>query len=156
MTYVNDRAVDKLGPILLPVVESVSDHARTHVALSPERATAPAAPVFLLHGAEDNVIPSVETVLLTNYLRGKTEVHAVLSGLITHAEVDKSAAAIEVWRLVGFWKDLMAQVGSRHASHLDSRQCLALDNDRVRHDGRRMPEGCDALRKGEASPRPLR
>ena len=79
MMHVNNRAVDKLGPILLPAVESVSDAAE-HAALSPERATPPAAPVFLLHGAEDNVIPSVETVLLANYLRGKTEVHAVLSG----------------------------------------------------------------------------
>ena len=108
MTYVNDRAVDKLGPVLLPVVESLSQRDE-HVALSPERATPPSAAVFLLHGAEDNVIPSVETVLLTNYLRGKTEVHAVLSGLITHAEVDRSAAAIEVWRLVGFWRALMTR-----------------------------------------------
>ena len=106
MTHVNNRAIDKLGPILLPAVESVKD-AREHTSLSPERATPPAAPVFLLHGAEDNVIPSVETVLLTNYLHGKTEVHAVLSGLVTHAEVDKSAAAIEVWRLAAFWKGLM-------------------------------------------------
>ncbi len=106
MTYVNDRAVDKLGPVLLPVLDRL-DHKNEDPGLSPERATPPAAPVFLLHGAEDNVIPSVETVLLTKYLRGKTEVHAVLSGLITHAEVDKSAAAIEVWRLVGFWKELM-------------------------------------------------
>ena len=67
---------------MLPAVESVSD-AREHTSLSPERATPPAAPVFLLHGVEDNVIPSVETVLLTNYLRGKTEVHALLSGLVT-------------------------------------------------------------------------
>jgi hypothetical protein len=108
MTYVNDRAVDKLGPVLLPYVERLSE-ASAAPELSPERAVPPAAPVFLLHGAEDNVIPSVETVLLTNYLRGKTEVHAVLSGLITHAEVDKSAAAIEVWRLVGFWKNLMSR-----------------------------------------------
>jgi dienelactone hydrolase len=107
MQHVNDRAVDKLGPILVKAVESVSG-ASEHTALSPERAAAPAAPVFLLHGAEDNVIPSVETVLLTNYLRDKTDVHAVLSGLITHAEVDKSAAAIEVWRLIGFWRALMA------------------------------------------------
>ena len=64
---------------------------------------------IMLHGAEDNVIPSVETVLLTNYLRDKTDVHAVLSGLITHAEVDRSAAAIEVWRLVGFWRSLMSR-----------------------------------------------
>jgi len=108
MTYVNDRAVDKLGPVLLPYVERLSEASATP-GLSPERAAPPAAPVFLLHGAEDNVIPSVETVLLTNYLRGKTEVHAVLSGLITHAEVDKRAAAIEVWRLVGFWRDLMSK-----------------------------------------------
>jgi hypothetical protein len=106
MKHVNDRAVDQLGPILLPAVESVKD-AREHAALSPERASPPAAPVFLLHGAEDNVIPSVETVLLAGHLRGKTDVHAVLSGLITHAEVDRSAAATEVWRLVGFWKELM-------------------------------------------------
>ena len=106
LKHVNDRAVDQLGPILMPAVEAVKD-APEMTALSPERAAPPAAPVFLLHGAEDNVIPSVETVLLANHLRGKTEVHAVLSGLITHAEVDKSAAATEVWRLVGFWKDLM-------------------------------------------------
>ncbi|HUE88859.1 MAG TPA: CocE/NonD family hydrolase [Vicinamibacterales bacterium] len=108
LTHVNDRAVDKLGPILMPAVESLAARDE-HTSLSPERARAPAAPVYLLHGAEDNVIPSVETVLLTKYLRDKTDVHAVLSGLITHAEVDRSAAAIEVWRLVGFWRSLMAQ-----------------------------------------------
>jgi hypothetical protein len=106
LKHVNNRAVGELGPILLPAVEAVMD-ARELAALSPELAAPPSAPVFLLHGAEDNVIPSVETVLLANHLRGKTEVHAILSGLITHAEVDKSAAATEVWRLVGFWKDLM-------------------------------------------------
>jgi hypothetical protein len=108
MKHVNDRAVDKLSPVLLPLVDKLA-HREELVVMSPERTPAPSAAVFLLHGAEDNVIPSVETVLLTNYLRDKTEVHAVLSGLITHAEVDKSAAAIEVWRLVGFWKDLMSE-----------------------------------------------
>ena len=109
MTHVNDRAVDKLGPDSAARRRSGRWTSRRLTALSPERATPPAAPVFLLHGAEDNVIPSVETVLLANHLQGKTEVHAVLSGLITHAEVDKSAAATEVWRLVGFWKELMAR-----------------------------------------------
>jgi dienelactone hydrolase len=106
MKHVNDRAVDKLGPVLTPVVESLASRDE-HAKLSPERAAPPSATVYLLHGAEDNVIPSVETVLLANHLRGKTDVHAVLSGLVTHAEVDKSAAAIEVWRLVGFWRSLM-------------------------------------------------
>jgi predicted esterase len=108
MMHVNNRAVEKLSPVLLPLVDSISNRPEL-AAMSPERTPTPAAAIFLLHGAQDNVIPSVETVLLTNYLRGKTEVRAVLSGLITHAEVDKSAAAIEVWRLVGFWKDLMSE-----------------------------------------------
>lgn len=108
LTHVNGRAVDKMGSILTPVVDSLADR-EEHAALSPERTRPPAAPVYLLHGAEDNVIPSVETVLLAGHLRGRTDVHAVLSGLITHAEVDRSAAAIEVWRLVGFWRSLMAE-----------------------------------------------
>jgi predicted esterase len=66
--------------------------------------------VFLLHGADDNVIPSAETVFLGEYLvRNGTAVHGLLSGLITHAEVNRSAGATEVWRLASFWKQVMAQ-----------------------------------------------
>jgi hypothetical protein len=108
MAHVNNRAVEKLGPVLTPVVESLAQR-EEHTAMSPERATPPAASIYLLHGSDDNVIPSVETVLLAGYLQDKTEVHAVLSGLITHAEVDRDAAAIEVWRLVGFWRSLMSR-----------------------------------------------
>jgi dienelactone hydrolase len=108
MTHVNERAVDKLGPVLLPVVDSLGSE-NAAAGLSPERSAAPAAPVFLLHGVEDNVIPSVETVLLTRYLQDKTHVHAVLSGLITHAEVDRAPTAIDLWHLVSFWKELMGK-----------------------------------------------
>ena len=106
MTHVNDRAVDKLGPLLFPIVDGLDDHPSAP-ALSPERAEPPAAPVFLLHGADDTVIPTVETVLLTRYLHGRTPVRALLSGLITHAEVDRSAAAVDVWHLTTFWRALM-------------------------------------------------
>jgi dienelactone hydrolase len=106
MGYVNDRAVDKLGPVLMPAVDAVTNAAE-NTALSPDRATPPAAPVFLLHGADDNVIPSVETVLLAGYLHDRTPVHALLSGLISHAEVDRAPTASEVWRLVRFWRALM-------------------------------------------------
>jgi dienelactone hydrolase len=108
MQYVNDRAVDKLGPILLPVVDGLKDHPGM-TALSPERAAPPAAPVFLLHGVDDSVIPSVETVLLAEHLRGKAEVHGLLSGLITHAEVNRTASMNEVWRLASFWRAIMHQ-----------------------------------------------
>lgn len=106
MQYVNDRAVDKLGPILLPIADSLKDHPSMSL-LSPERATPPAAPVFLLHGVDDNVIPSVETVLLAEHLKGKVEVHGLLSGLITHAEVNRTATSTEVWRLASFWRGVM-------------------------------------------------
>lgn len=106
MQYVNDRAVDKLGPILLPVVDGLTDHPGM-LALSPERATPPTAPIFLLHGIDDNVIPSVETVLLAEHLKGKADVTGLLSGLITHAEVNRTPGAIEVWRLASFWRGIM-------------------------------------------------
>jgi hypothetical protein len=105
MSHVNARAVDKLGPILLPLLDGSDGIADP--ALSPERGPAPNAPVFLLHGADDTVIPAAETVMLADQLRTQTEVHALLSGLITHAEVDRSAAANELWRLVDFWRTLM-------------------------------------------------
>jgi len=106
MRYVNDRAVDKLGPVLLPVIESLKSHPGM-AALSAERATPPTAPIFLLHGVDDSVIPSVETVLLAEHLKGKAEVTGLLSGLITHAEVNRTPGAIEVWRLASFWRQIM-------------------------------------------------
>jgi hypothetical protein len=106
MQYVNDRAVDRLGPILLPVADALKDHPAMPT-LSPERATPPTAPVFLLHGVDDNVIPSVETVLLAEHLKGKARVDGLLSGLITHAEVNRTATSTEVWRLANFWRAIM-------------------------------------------------
>ena len=108
MQYVNDRAVGKLGPILAPVADALANHPAMP-ALSPERATPPTAPIFLLHGVDDNVIPSVETVLLAEHLKGKAQVKGLLSGLITHAEVNRTATSTEVWRLASFWRAIMAQ-----------------------------------------------
>lgn len=108
MQYVNDRAVDKLGPILQPVVESLKNHPGMK-ALSAERATPPTAPIFLLHGVDDSVIPSVETVLLAEHLKGKADVTGLLSGLITHAEVNRTPGAVEVWRLAKFWRAIMKE-----------------------------------------------
>ncbi|MBY0494489.1 MAG: hypothetical protein K2Y23_09750 [Cyanobacteria bacterium] len=108
MQYVNDRAVDKLGPILSPVADALATHPAMP-SLSPERATPPIAPIFLLHGVDDNVIPSVETVLLAEHLKGKARVEGLLSGLITHAEVNRTATSTEVWRLAQFWRDIMKQ-----------------------------------------------
>ena len=106
LTYVNERNVAKLGPALLPYLAALGADAPP---LSPERAELPpAAPIYLLHGHEDNVIPAAESVVLGDYLRSKgVDVTVLLSALITHAEVDRGAAAAETWKLVRFWAGVL-------------------------------------------------
>jgi dienelactone hydrolase len=105
LDLVNDRSVAVLGPKLLPYVETISDDP----ALSPDRGAPPAAPVFLLHGADDNVIPAVESVLLGEHLRPHTSVEVLLTPLITHAEVDQPSDVVEIWKLVSFWADVLTE-----------------------------------------------
>ena len=107
MRYVNDRNTKALGAELLPMLDRIEAYPP---ALSAERSPPPTAPVYLLHGADDTVIPAVETRLLAQSLSSRgTPVHPLLSGLITHAEVDKSAAAGEVLDLVRFWAGLLGE-----------------------------------------------
>jgi dienelactone hydrolase len=107
MRMVNERDTNALGARLLPVLEGIEVYPAS---LSPELSPAPEAPVYLLHGTDDTVIPSVETRLLADYLRRHdSDVDALLSGLITHAEVDRSAALMETMRLVTFWADLLSE-----------------------------------------------
>ena len=103
MKAVNSRDVKGLGARLLGVLEGIE----YPDSLSPDHSAPPRAPVFLLHGADDTVIPSVESLLLAQHLEPTTRVRTLLSGLITHAEVDRGAAAAEVIKLVGFWADLL-------------------------------------------------
>jgi dienelactone hydrolase len=104
MDYVNKRDVVHLGPILLPhLAEYGGDPA-----LSPARSPAPAAPVFLLHGTDDNVVPAIESTLLARDLRDRgVPVHVLLTPLITHAEVDRAFTTAAVWRLIDFWTRLL-------------------------------------------------
>ena len=108
MNYVNDRAIGKLGPALVPYLEQLGAN---DPALSPQRAPdPPAAPVYLLHGDDDTVIPAAESAVLDDYLRGKgADVHLLLSNLITHAEVNRSATASDTWKLVAFWASVLRQ-----------------------------------------------
>ena len=102
LNYVNDRAVAKLGPALVPFLHQlgVGDPA-----LSPQLIDHPAsATLFLLHGSGDTVIPAAETVLFSEDLQRKgADVHVLLSELITHAEVNRAATYIDVLKLVNLW-----------------------------------------------------
>jgi dienelactone hydrolase len=106
MGWVNRRDVKTIGPKLLPYLEELGGAPE----LSPERSPATFAPVYLLHGSHDNVIPYTETPLITNYLRarGNTRVTPLLTPLISHANVQGAPPPLgEVWRLVRFWGSML-------------------------------------------------
>jgi len=106
MGYVNDRDVTRLGPVLLPHLAMMGGDD----ALSPSRSPAPAAPVYLMHGKDDNVVPAAESVLLGEVLSARgVDVHVVATPLVTHAEVDRSASAMAVWHLVHFWAQMLEE-----------------------------------------------
>jgi fermentation-respiration switch protein FrsA (DUF1100 family) len=100
MSYVNARDVAHLGPVLLPHLGQLG----SNPALSPARSPAPACPVFLLHGTDDNVVPAIESTLMADELRRRSvTVHLLLTPLITHAEVNRSAGAAAISDLIRFW-----------------------------------------------------
>jgi dienelactone hydrolase len=105
MSWVNNRDVTTLGPQLLPYLEELGGDA----ALSPERSPATHVPVFLLHGAHDNVIPYTETPKLAAYLRaqGNARVTSLLTPLMSHANVAAAASVSEVWTLIRFWAAML-------------------------------------------------
>ena len=105
LRYVNNRDVVHLGPRLLPYIGLYGGDA----ALSPSKSPKPSAPVFMLHGIEDNVIPSVESEYLANDLRGHAPTRLLLSGLISHAEADRPMHVGDVMQLAGFWGDMLSR-----------------------------------------------
>lgn len=109
MNAVNRRDVAALGAVLLPHVSSIGGLGGD-AALSPEHAPPPSAPVFLLHGTDDNVIPAVESRLLAGALEGKgVPVQLLATPLITHAEVDRASSAGDIWNLIAFWKGALTR-----------------------------------------------
>jgi fermentation-respiration switch protein FrsA (DUF1100 family) len=105
LRYINERDVVHLGNRLLPYLALYGGDP----ALSVSKSTKPKAPVFLLHGLDDNVIPPVESEYFAEDVRGHTPVRLLLSGLISHAEVDRPPHVGEVLQLAGFWGDLLSR-----------------------------------------------
>ena len=105
LRYVVERDVVHLGARLLPALGSHGASPWLSVSKSPK----PTAPVFLLHGLADNVVPPIESEYLAEDLRGHAPVRLLLSGLISHAEADRPAHADDVVQLAGFWGDLLAR-----------------------------------------------
>lgn len=105
LEYVNNRDVVHLGDRLLPYIGLYGEAAALSVSRSPK----PTAPVFLLHGADDNVIPADESASLASGLGGTTTVRLLLTDIVSHAEADRPAGVADILRLAAFWGDLLAR-----------------------------------------------
>lgn len=98
-----DGDVASLGTRLTPHLGELGQDA----ALSPDRSPPPIAPVYLLHGADDNVIPAEESAHLAEHLRGRTPVRHLISGFLSHADLADERSAKDVWQMITFWKALL-------------------------------------------------
>jgi pimeloyl-ACP methyl ester carboxylesterase len=105
MQQVLAHDVASLGRQLLPYVETLGGDA----ALSPSRSAAPAVPIFLLHGADDAVIPADETRRLSQALHVSdvASVRTLITPLVGHAELLPNARLADTWHLVAFWREVM-------------------------------------------------
>jgi dienelactone hydrolase len=101
--HARDADSEALRPHLLHHVRELA----ADPALSPERAPAPRAPVYLLHGTDDPVIPPAESVRAGEHLRAHTEVRVLLTPLLTHADLEPGLAARETAELLGFMGSLL-------------------------------------------------
>jgi hypothetical protein len=105
LRYVVERDVVHLGARLLPYVNALG----SDPALSVSRSPKPNVPAFLLHGIDDNVIPSIESQYLADDLRPHAPVRLLLSGLISHAEADRPVKIGDVMELASFWGELLTR-----------------------------------------------
>lgn len=105
MQEVNARDVRALGARLLPLAEVVGGAP----ALSPERSPVPTAPVFLIHGAHDTVIPQTESTLLADFYRSRGgSVEVLLTSAISHADPSAHTTFKDVWDLIRMWVRISA------------------------------------------------
>jgi dienelactone hydrolase len=96
------RDVARVGEWIAPAIDALA----ANPALSPERSPPPRVPVFLVHGPDDTVIPSSETLALAAHLRRQRSapVHALLTPVLSHVGIQSDASLLDYWRLARFWE----------------------------------------------------
>jgi dienelactone hydrolase len=106
MTEVIARDARAVGRRMLPFVDDVA----SLPALSPSRSSATRAPVFLLHGLDDNIIPTSESAFAADYLRaqGNRRVELLLTPIIAHADLADEMPIRESWKAVRFWREMLS------------------------------------------------
>jgi len=105
LRYVYARDIAHLGMRMLPYPSAYGGDP----ALSPSRSPKPSAPVFLLNGADDYVIPPVEAEYLAEQLRGHAPIRLLINGFAFPSQSDRDIPAGDLLKLAGFWGDLLSR-----------------------------------------------
>jgi acetyl esterase/lipase len=103
MQQIVDHDVVTLGRTIEPFIDRLA----ADPALSPERSPATLAPVFLLHGRYDNIIPTSETPHVAAYLaaHGNRDVRWLQTPFLSHVGLDPSMDIVSAWKFVRFWQE---------------------------------------------------
>jgi dienelactone hydrolase len=70
-------------------------------------------PVYLLHGEADNIIPSAETLWMAQELRQEDLQAMLVSPVLSHVDLGATPGAMDEWRLVHFFAQVMRAAESR-------------------------------------------
>ena len=71
-------------------------------------------PVYLLHGAGDNIIPASETLWMAAELPGTTLQSALISPVLSHLDLDGAQpSALDRWRLIHFFALMLRAAHAR-------------------------------------------
>ena len=100
----------QLAQLLLTAANAVSD--KLALASPKGQLAGLRVPVFLVHGAADPIIPSIETRWLAHEVPKGTLRMMVITDLLRHAEFPRPPSVAETWELVRLMRDILQQAGS--------------------------------------------
>jgi len=98
---------DRLALAATVLRELPSMAATMQVASPAGRLASVRVPVFLLHGAHDNVVPPSESLFSAREAKNSRSVHVLVSNKIGHAEMGKQESKLEELRLLHFMAELL-------------------------------------------------
>ncbi len=69
-------------------------------------------PIFLIHGVGDKLIPTSETEWLAREVRKEHLRRALITPVLSHADLRKELGAREYWEVVTFMRDVLVEAGA--------------------------------------------
>ena len=105
MEMLLERKIDRLRPELLDVIRADEPQLAE---MSPQGKLGNLqVPVFILHGASDDIIPSTESLWLQREVPPKYLREVLITPAFSHVDPEKSATWVDQLRLVGFLADVL-------------------------------------------------